>query len=132
MFSKPLPRLSCRMNAAVTALTCQWLMGPCAVNDAEDSKGASLPRQGVLIDRCSKLQLSSCLLHAASQKGLHGMASNQALHQRHLHLDLCLCSPVRLLAISFGWLSIESLPSQDNMQCSCDVLALAQSWHMLD
>src|SRR5579875_3590535 len=31
MFSKPLPALSCRLNAWVTMLTCQWLMGPCKV-----------------------------------------------------------------------------------------------------
>ncbi len=29
LFSRPLPELSCRLNALVTALTCQWLMGPC-------------------------------------------------------------------------------------------------------
>ncbi len=31
MFSRPLPELSCRLNAWVTMLTCQWLMGPCKV-----------------------------------------------------------------------------------------------------
>ena len=31
MFSRPLPALSCRLNAWVTMLTCQWLMGPCKV-----------------------------------------------------------------------------------------------------
>lgn len=35
MFSKPLPDFSCRLNALATALTCQWLMGPCKVNDVE-------------------------------------------------------------------------------------------------
>lgn len=32
MFSRPMPGLSCRLNAWVTALTCQWLMGPCKVS----------------------------------------------------------------------------------------------------
>lgn len=31
LFSRPLPGLSCQMNAWVTVLTCQWLMGPCEV-----------------------------------------------------------------------------------------------------
>lgn len=39
MFSKPLPALSCRLNAFATALACQWLMGPCKVNDVEIDGG---------------------------------------------------------------------------------------------
>lgn len=39
MFSRPLPGFSCRLNAFATALTCQWLMGPCKVNDAELDDG---------------------------------------------------------------------------------------------
>lgn len=35
MFSRPLPEFSCRLNALATAMTCQWLMGPCKVNDVE-------------------------------------------------------------------------------------------------
>lgn len=40
MFSKPLPEFSCRLNALATALTCQWLMGPCKVNDVELDDGS--------------------------------------------------------------------------------------------
>ena len=29
LFSGPLPALSNQLNAYVTMLTCQWLMGPC-------------------------------------------------------------------------------------------------------
>ena len=54
MFSRPLPAFSCRLNALATALTCQWLMGPCKVNDVEIDGGevraaahAALSRQGV-------------------------------------------------------------------------------------
>jgi hypothetical protein len=39
MFSKPLPEFSCKLNALATALTCQWLMGPCKVNDVELDDG---------------------------------------------------------------------------------------------
>jgi hypothetical protein len=39
MFSAPLPAFSCRLNALATALTCQWLMGPCKVNDVELDSG---------------------------------------------------------------------------------------------
>ena len=51
MFSKPMPGLSCKLNAFVTALTCQWLMGPCQVNDAEGNDGRKLHGQGVKIER---------------------------------------------------------------------------------
>lgn len=51
MFSKPVPHLSNRLNAWVTALTCQWLMGPCKVNDVELPDGKVLPQQGVLVER---------------------------------------------------------------------------------
>lgn len=39
MFAKPMPELSCRLNAFATALTCQWLMGSCKVNDVEIDGG---------------------------------------------------------------------------------------------
>lgn len=39
MFSGPMPALSCRLNAWATALTCQWLMGPCKVNDVQIDGG---------------------------------------------------------------------------------------------
>jgi hypothetical protein len=42
MFAKPLPAFSCKLNALATALSCQWLMGPCKVNDVElDGGGVS-------------------------------------------------------------------------------------------
>lgn len=53
MFSKPVPHLSNRLNAWVTALTCQWLMGPCKVNVVELPDGKVLPQQGVLVERYS-------------------------------------------------------------------------------
>jgi hypothetical protein len=40
MFSKPLPAFSCRMNAWVTKVASQWLMGPSEVNDVEIDGGA--------------------------------------------------------------------------------------------
>jgi hypothetical protein len=39
LFAKPLPDLSCKMNAFATAFTCQWLMGPSQVNDVEVDDG---------------------------------------------------------------------------------------------
>lgn len=51
MFSRPLPVFSCRLNAWVTALTCQWLMGPCRVNDIELQDGSVLAGQGVHVER---------------------------------------------------------------------------------
>jgi hypothetical protein len=40
MFSGPLPAFSCKLNALATALSCQWLMGPCKVNDVELDDGS--------------------------------------------------------------------------------------------
>lgn len=51
MFSRPFPEFSCRLNAAVTALTCTWLMGPCKVNDVETADGSIAKGQGVLVER---------------------------------------------------------------------------------
>eukprot|EP00211_Chloroparvula_japonica_P016590 CAMPEP_0119138312 /NCGR_PEP_ID=MMETSP1310-20130426/25412_1 /TAXON_ID=464262 /ORGANISM="Genus nov. species nov., Strain RCC2339" /LENGTH=187 /DNA_ID=CAMNT_0007129491 /DNA_START=1 /DNA_END=564 /DNA_ORIENTATION=- len=60
MFSRPFPELSCRMNAWVTALTCQWLMGPSAVNDVELGDGTVLRGQGVKVERCRFLEEAGC------------------------------------------------------------------------
>jgi hypothetical protein len=43
MFSGPLPDFSCRLSALATAATCQWLMGPCTVNDVELDDGRVRP-----------------------------------------------------------------------------------------
>ena len=51
MFSQPLPGFSSRLNAWATAATCQWLMGPCAVNDCDTDDRAQAPRHGVLVER---------------------------------------------------------------------------------
>ncbi len=49
MFSKPLPDFSCRLNALATALTCQWLMGPCKVNDVEVGGCTTPPAARVVV-----------------------------------------------------------------------------------
>ena len=51
MFSQPLPTFSCQMNAWATWLTCQWLMGPCEVNDVEVDGGKQAVGHGVLVKR---------------------------------------------------------------------------------
>lgn len=51
MISKPFPEASSKLNAWVTALTCQWLMGPCKVNDIELPDGTVAKGQGVLVER---------------------------------------------------------------------------------
>lgn len=61
MFAKPFPGFSNQMNAFATALTCQWLMGPCKVNDVELPSGQVLPASGVKIDRCRYLEESGCI-----------------------------------------------------------------------
>lgn len=53
MFAKPFPVFSCKLNAWVTALTCQWLMGPSAVNDVEVEGSTVAAAQGVKVERCA-------------------------------------------------------------------------------
>ncbi|KAK9832816.1 hypothetical protein WJX81_004138 [Elliptochloris bilobata] len=60
LFSRPLPGLSCQMNAYVTMLTCQWLMGPCKVNDVELDGGRIGKGHGVLVERCRYLEETKC------------------------------------------------------------------------
>ncbi|GIL64869.1 hypothetical protein Vafri_18715 [Volvox africanus] len=60
MFSKPFPEFSCRLNALATALTCQWLMGPCKVNDVEIDGGIVGKGHGVLVERCRYLEQAGC------------------------------------------------------------------------
>lgn len=60
MFATPLPGVSCRLNAWATWLTCQWLMGPCAVTDAQVDGGGSAAGHGVLVQRCRYLEEAGC------------------------------------------------------------------------
>lgn len=60
MFSKPFPEFSCQLNAWATALTCQWLMGPCKVNDVEVDGGQVGKGHGVLVERCRYLEEAGC------------------------------------------------------------------------
>lgn len=48
------------MVARVTALTCQWLMGPCKVNSVDLSDGTSW-NSGVHVERCKYLEESKCV-----------------------------------------------------------------------
>ena len=58
MFSRTLPGFSCRLNAWATAATCQWLMGPCEVNDCKTDSQEQAPGHGVLIERYGLLLFS--------------------------------------------------------------------------
>ena len=61
MFSKPQREFSCRLNAAATWATCQWLMGECEINDVEIDGGGSIGvGHGVLVKRCRYLEDTGC------------------------------------------------------------------------
>ncbi|XP_049343647.1 beta-carotene isomerase D27, chloroplastic isoform X4 [Solanum verrucosum] len=47
-------------SARVTALSCQWLMGPCAVNSVDLPNGSSL-MSGVFVEKCKYLEESKCV-----------------------------------------------------------------------
>lgn len=52
LFSRPMPGLSARLNALATQLTCEWLMGPLAVNDVVVDSGEVGKGHGLLVQRC--------------------------------------------------------------------------------
>ena len=51
MFSRPVPQIAAQLNAWVTAVTCQWLMGPTKINDVELPDGQVFQKQGVHVER---------------------------------------------------------------------------------
>ncbi|KAL5231169.1 hypothetical protein ABZP36_029945 [Zizania latifolia] len=53
-------QLASIMVARATALSCQWLMGPCSVNSVTLSDGKSLS-SGVFVEKCKYLEESKCL-----------------------------------------------------------------------
>lgn len=61
MFARPLPGVSCKLNAFATWLTCQWLMGECEINSVEVDGGAIGEGYGVLVKRCRYLEESGCV-----------------------------------------------------------------------
>ena len=68
MFAGPFPEFSYYMNAWVTALCCEWLMGPTSVNQVEvpclspgevaEEETKMVP--GVLVERCRYLEEAGC------------------------------------------------------------------------
>ena len=66
LFARPLPAFSAKLNARVTALAGQWLMGPCEVEDLsrDDAAAAVVPGDGagqqVLVRRCRFLEEAKC------------------------------------------------------------------------
>uniref|UniRef100_A0A7N0TUX7 Beta-carotene isomerase D27-like C-terminal domain-containing protein n=1 Tax=Kalanchoe fedtschenkoi TaxID=63787 RepID=A0A7N0TUX7_KALFE len=47
------------MVARVTAITCQWLMGPCTINSVDLDNGSSW-QSGVYVEKCKYLEESKC------------------------------------------------------------------------
>lgn len=60
MFARPFPGFSNWLNANVTALSCQWLMGPSAVTAVEFEDGRRVEGAGVKVERCRVLEQSGC------------------------------------------------------------------------
>eukprot|EP01026_Neomeris_dumetosa_P029593 TRINITY_DN23971_c0_g1_i7.p2 TRINITY_DN23971_c0_g1~~TRINITY_DN23971_c0_g1_i7.p2 ORF type:complete len:239 (-),score=29.86 TRINITY_DN23971_c0_g1_i7:124-840(-) len=61
LFVEPFPNFSLKLNAWVTAFTCQWLMGEAEVNDIELRDGTIAKNQGVLVKRCRFLESAGCI-----------------------------------------------------------------------
>ncbi|KAJ1472893.1 hypothetical protein T484DRAFT_1557659, partial [Baffinella frigidus] len=62
MFAGPFPAFSAKLNAAITAATCRWLMGPIEVVDvpAEELLAGDGVGQGLQVERCRFLEESGC------------------------------------------------------------------------
>ncbi|GMH38079.1 hypothetical protein BSKO_05963 [Bryopsis sp. KO-2023] len=60
VFSQPFPRISCQLNAWVTAGLSKWLMGPSKLNDVEIDGGQVAPGHGVAVERCRYLEQTGC------------------------------------------------------------------------
>ncbi|CAM9994255.1 unnamed protein product [Discosporangium mesarthrocarpum] len=60
MFSKPFPEFSSRLNAWVTLVASQWLMGASKINDVEIDGGKTGVGHGLLVERCRFLEQSGC------------------------------------------------------------------------
>eukprot|EP00903_Cladosiphon_okamuranus_P013019 g12147.t1 len=60
MFSKPFPAFSSRLNAWVTLIASQWLMGPSELNDVEIDGGTVGVGHGLLVERCRFLEAAGC------------------------------------------------------------------------
>eukprot|EP00467_Chlorarachnion_reptans_P013904 CAMPEP_0114502720 /NCGR_PEP_ID=MMETSP0109-20121206/9254_1 /TAXON_ID=29199 /ORGANISM="Chlorarachnion reptans, Strain CCCM449" /LENGTH=212 /DNA_ID=CAMNT_0001680679 /DNA_START=333 /DNA_END=971 /DNA_ORIENTATION=- len=64
MFAKPMPQVSGRMIALVTAVTCQWLMGPMEITNANTTRatlGTETGGLGIKVSRCRFLEESGCV-----------------------------------------------------------------------
>lgn len=61
MFSKPFPEFSSKMNAWVTLVASQWLMGPSKINAVEIDGGKMAEGHGLLVERCRFLETSGCV-----------------------------------------------------------------------
>jgi hypothetical protein len=88
LFSRFLPAFSARLNAWATALTCQWLMGPCQVVDVDPAPHAPATfdgrGMGVKVERCRYLEEAGCAAVCANSCRL----PTQAFFARDMGLPL--------------------------------------------
>jgi hypothetical protein len=115
MFSRPMPALSCRLNAWVTALTCQWLMGPCQINDVEVDGGTVGRGQGVLVERWA---CELARMHI-SESGHAVRTCKQCLLCRCRYLEETGCASVCLNSCK--------VPTQVRRSC-CEICLQACAW----
>ncbi|XP_062004854.1 beta-carotene isomerase D27, chloroplastic isoform X2 [Rosa rugosa] len=67
-------KIAALMVARVTAISCQWLMGPCTVNSVDLPDGNSWT-SGVFVEKCKYLEESKCVgicVNTFFFQGLHG------------------------------------------------------------
>lgn len=110
MFAKPFPEFSNKMNAWVTALTCQWLMGPNQVTDYERPDGTVATAQAVQVERYS-LCLKYFSRHSSPNVGKNSTDNDDATCCPFNMFNRTLCYLVEIFEYLNRWRRTQHLVS---------------------
>lgn len=102
-------RIAALMVARVTALTCQWLMGPCSVNSINLPDGSST-QTGVFVERCKYLEESKCVGVCVNTCKL----PTQAFFKDHMGIPLLMEPNFSDYSCQFSFGILPPLPENDS------------------
>eukprot|EP00775_Hariotina_reticulata_P008624 gene8624-8805_t len=128
LFSRPLPDFSCRLNAAATALTCQWLMGPCKINDVELDDGRVGMGMGVLVERCRYLEQSGCASICINSCKV----PTQEFFEKDMGLPLTMTPNYEDFSCQFAFGKTPLPQSQDEIVILADKFSQTVAWSFID
>ncbi|CAM9979219.1 unnamed protein product [Scytosiphon promiscuus] len=105
MFSKPFPAFSSRMNAWVTLVASQWLMGPSELNDVEIDGGTIGIGHGLKVERCRFLEAAGCASVCMNTCKARGKRKGRR------------CVPTEEFFAKDMGLALEMTPNYDDFSC---------------